>query len=92
MDFIVDFVCLEHQLVVEVDGAYHFSGAMQLSDMERTAVLEGQGFRVIRFTNEEVLHDTENVTGKIMKYINQAYEAFHGTITPPWEGQGGGLK
>ena len=70
LDFIVDFVCLELQLVVEVDGGYHSSLHMQLSDEERTQMLAGQGFTVIRFSNEEVLYDTSSVINIIMEYIN----------------------
>lgn len=92
MDFIVDFVCLECLLVVEVDGGYHFSTSMQISDEERTSILESQGFHVIRFTNEEVLHDTANVINRIMVNINKLRGMSNGNITPPWEGQGGGLR
>jgi len=50
--FVVDFCCLEHQLVVEIDGDTH---ATQIEyDEERTEWLETQGYRVIRFTNQEV--------------------------------------
>ena len=80
-DFIVDFVCLDCQLVVEVDGGYHFSGAMQVSDAERTAILEAQGFRVIRFTNEKVLYDTPKVINNIMININQLH-TLRGTASP----------
>ncbi|GIK99373.1 MAG: hypothetical protein BroJett029_35820 [Alphaproteobacteria bacterium] len=57
--YIVDFVCLPARLVVEVDGGQH---AEQLErDAARTAWLESQGFRVIRFWNNEVLGNIEGV-------------------------------
>ena len=61
--FILDFVCLERKLVVELDGGQH---AGQVSkDAERTAWLESQGFRVLRFWNHDVLRDIEVVAEAI---------------------------
>jgi len=50
--FIVDFCCPEHQLVVEIEGDTH--AAQTEYDAARTEWLEMQGYRVIRFTNQEV--------------------------------------
>jgi very-short-patch-repair endonuclease len=58
-EFIVDFVCLEKRLVVEVDGGQHSSKVAY--DEQRTAWLEQQGFRVLRFWNNEVLQNIEGV-------------------------------
>jgi very-short-patch-repair endonuclease len=55
LGFYPDFSCLDLRLVVEVDGGIHESRVDY--DKERTAVLEGQGFTVIRFRNEEVSSD-----------------------------------
>jgi leucyl-tRNA synthetase len=52
--FIVDFVCLEKKLVVEIDGGIHDS--QKREDEERTNILEHEGFRVMRFTNDDVLN------------------------------------
>jgi phosphoribosylformylglycinamidine synthase len=52
--FIVDFVCLERRLIVEVDGPVH--DQQPEYDAERQGILELKGFRVLRFTNEEVFH------------------------------------
>src|SRR5690554_6666175 len=60
-DFIVDFVCLPKQLVIEVDGGYHSTLEQKEYDEQRTFILNKKGFKVIRFTNEEVLTDLENV-------------------------------
>ncbi|MDE2837942.1 MAG: endonuclease domain-containing protein [Chloroflexota bacterium] len=51
--YIVDFVCFETRLVIEVDGGQHAEQADY--DAARTAWLESQGFRVMRFWNNEVL-------------------------------------
>ena len=64
-DCIVDFVCLDRRLVIEVDGAYHAEREQQEDDEVRTAHLEQIGFRVIRFSNEEILCDIESVLEKI---------------------------
>ena len=64
-DYIVDFVCLDRRLVIEVDGAYHAEREQQEDDEVRTAHLEQIGFRVIRFSNEKVLFNIEGVLEKI---------------------------
>jgi len=63
-DFIVDFVCLSKNLVIEVDGGYHNDPTQKEYDQQRTLYLNEKGFRVIRFTNEEVLGNTEAVLTK----------------------------
>ena len=70
-NYIPDFVCLEKQLVVEVDGDYHFIGNQQVSDDERTQYLNQYGFEVIRFTNDEVLGNIDEVLDRIKKVINK---------------------
>ena len=57
--YIVDFVCLEKKLIIEVDGGQHAASAQ---DLERTSWLEGRGFRVLRFWNNQVLKEIEAVT------------------------------
>lgn len=62
--YIVDFVCFEKMLVVEIDGGQH---AIQIQkDARRTEQLESRGFRVIRFWNNEVLANTESVLNTIL--------------------------
>ena len=62
--YIVDLVCLEEKLVVEVDGGQH--SGRQLYDSERDKWLESQGYRVQRFWNNEVLDDIEAVKEAIL--------------------------
>lgn len=62
---IADFVCLREMLVIEVDGAYHRNGEQQEADINREEYLKEQGFRVLRFTNDEVLNDINMVLNKI---------------------------
>ena len=60
-DYIADFVCLSHKLVIELDGGYHQLGPQQTSDAQRTQWLETKGFRVIRFTNQELFNNIDKV-------------------------------
>ena len=60
-DFIVDFVCLDKMLIIEVDGGYHSERKQIEDDKLRTERLNGLGFQVMRFTNEDVLFGTEEV-------------------------------
>lgn len=53
--YILDFVCLEHGLVVEVDGGQHADLQAQGYDQQRTVWLQQQGLRVLRFWNHEVV-------------------------------------
>lgn len=57
--FIVDFVCVEQKLVVEVDGSQPMERIAE--DDERTAFLQTAGFRLIRFWNDDVLRGTDAV-------------------------------
>ena len=56
---IVDFVCFERKIAIEVDGGHHSEQARY--DADRTTWLESQGFRVLRFWNHEVQTDVEAV-------------------------------
>jgi len=67
--YIADFVCLKCNLVVEVDGGYHDTSSQQLLDAERTAYLQRKGFRVIRFSNSQVLSDLDSVMSTIIKSL-----------------------
>ncbi|MBP6634335.1 MAG: isoleucine--tRNA ligase [Paludibacter sp.] len=71
-DFIVDFVCLSKQLVIEVDGGYHNEENQQELDKLRTEYLNKQGFTVIRFTNESILFDIENTLNAIKVALDQS--------------------
>ena len=84
-DYIVDFVSLSDGLVIEVDGAYHAEHEQMEMDEVRTYALEQMGFKVIRFTNEEILYNIEQVKCKIMKNI----KANEQSNLPLREGRGG---
>ena len=67
--YIADFYCHEAQLVIECDGCIHEINENWQHDQARDAYMTGQGLRVLRFTNEEVLHDTEEVLKEIAKFL-----------------------
>jgi primosomal protein N' (replication factor Y) len=68
-DFIVDFACTEHGLVIELDGGQH---ADNLVDSRRTTCLEDRGWRVIRFWNNDVLANTNGVIETILRALEPA--------------------
>lgn len=66
--FIVDFVCIQKRVVIEVDGSIHLK--TKEKDQLRSRVLNGFGFTVIRYTNEEVIGNVNVVVLKIQKTLN----------------------
>ena len=67
--YIVDFASFEHRLVVEIDAAQHNTPQGRQHDLKRTAWLEAQGFRVLRFWNNQVLTNIEGVLERILQEI-----------------------
>jgi len=65
--FVVDFVCLEERLVVELDGGQH--ALRKNADTARTAWLNREGYRVLRFWNNEVLRNTDGVLAEILRTL-----------------------
>jgi very-short-patch-repair endonuclease len=65
--FIVDFCCTAKRLCIEVDGPIH--DEQQERDAERTAYLEACGYRVLRFTNDEVMNAYHLVTRRIKEAL-----------------------
>ena len=63
--YIADFVCLDAKLIVELDGAQH--GAATDDDRRRTQDLMRIGFAVIRFSNEDVRRDIDDVCARILR-------------------------
>ena len=63
--FVLDFYCADARLAVEVDGNHHAEEPQRHLDEQRTAYLEARGIRVIRFSDREVLTETESVLAAI---------------------------
>jgi len=75
-DYVADFACIPAKLVIEIDGATHSTEEELAHDARRTEVMESLGWRVIRFTNDEVYKDVDGVV-----------EAIYHALT---DGEGGG--
>jgi very-short-patch-repair endonuclease len=68
-NYIVDFVCFERRLVVEIDGPSHGSPTAVQSDRARDVWLSAQGFRVLRLTNELVIGSAELAVVEIRRAL-----------------------
>ena len=67
-NFIVDFACTKHRLIIEADGGQH---ADNEADQRRTAALQSEGWRIIRFWNNDVLSNTEGVIEVILEALQE---------------------
>ena len=65
--FIVDFYNIKYGIIIEVDGKIHNNQIEE--DKDREDILKSLGCNIIRFTNDEVLHNTESVITKLKKFI-----------------------
>jgi len=84
--FIVDFCCLKARLVIEVDGHQHGFDENMRRDATRTQALEARSYRVLRFTNREVMTSIDVVLDTILAALG---------TTPPTPGpspRGGGER
>lgn len=83
-NYIVDFVCFEKRLIIELDGGQHADALAY--DRARTEWLESQGFRIMRFWNNEVLSNMEAV---LMRIVDAASIPLTPTLSR--EGRGGSM-
>jgi methionine--tRNA ligase/methionine--tRNA ligase beta chain len=84
---IADFVCIRQKLIIEVDGLIHQVPENIMSDEARTAELNRLGFDVIRFTNDEVLSNTDYVLNSILSKLTEKSQTESGIKNPPSEGR-----
>ena len=82
--YIVDFVCHEHRLIVELDGGIHNLPSVAARDAEREAWLTGRGYRVMRFPNNQAVSEPAGVVEMILASVGAD------TPTPSPSPQGGG--
>jgi very-short-patch-repair endonuclease len=78
-NYIADFVCHAAKLVIELDGGQHFSDQSEQADAARSAVIEAQGFKVLRFSNHDVMTNRAGV----LETIAAAVAARAPTLTLP---------
>jgi very-short-patch-repair endonuclease len=67
--YIIDFICLDKKLIIEIDGSQHKEENQDIYDKERARYLESLGFRIIRFWNNEVNTNIDGVFLKIEEFI-----------------------
>ncbi|MEZ4994921.1 MAG: tRNA uridine-5-carboxymethylaminomethyl(34) synthesis GTPase MnmE [Saprospiraceae bacterium] len=92
--FIADFVCLGEKLIIELDGRHHQLPEVQLSDQERTRILEADGYNILRFQNEEILNNLPQVLQEIKAalFTKRTTNDQAATVTlPRGEGRGGAI-
>lgn len=69
--FIVDFYCHAAKLVIEIDGKQHYTDQGIVYDTERTQVLQGYGLKVLRYTNQQLVDNFQEVCWNIEKNLQQ---------------------
>ena len=69
--FIVDFYCHQAKLVIELDGSQHYEEQGLAYDAERTAILEGYGLKVLRFSNTEIDRNFRGVCSYIDRQVKE---------------------
>ncbi len=71
-EYIVDFICWKSKLIVEVDGGHHYTDKGLRRDRRRDEFLNSQGFRVLRFSNIDVLRNPDGVIEKILEELGDS--------------------
>lgn len=72
--FIIDFYCAEAKLLIEIDGASHLVKEQMEYDQVRTKYLEELGYKVIRFTNDDVRYTINEVVSEIIRVVEKRIE------------------
>lgn len=73
-NYIVDFICKEAKIIIEVDGGQHNEMENIEADNVRTVFLESKGYKVIRFWNNEIYENIEGVIKRLESEINPHQE------------------
>jgi len=68
--YIVDFLCVQQKLIIEIDGDSHYQDGAQEYDKKRDAYLLSQGFQVLRVSNRQTLNDSEAVFRQIWNFLS----------------------
>ncbi|MFH1348383.1 MAG: endonuclease domain-containing protein [Patescibacteria group bacterium] len=67
--YIVDFLCVEKNLIIEIDGSSHCYATTKKHDRNREEFLKSKGFEIIRFSNSQSVESTEYVLSCIREYL-----------------------
>lgn len=87
-NYIADFICLNENLIIEVDGNIHQLPENQANDESRTKDLNILGYKVIRFTNDEVLFNSDHVISSILSALKKENIELPESQSPPLGGGG----
>ena len=68
-EYIVDFICREKKLIIEIDGGQHNEDKNIIHDKKRTLFLESNGYKVIRFWNNDIDNNIESVFLKLDEFL-----------------------
>jgi len=71
LNYIADFMCKELKLIIEVDGATHHFDETYIKDLKKQNDLENAGFKVIRFSDNDVLKNMNNVIAELENVIEE---------------------
>lgn len=74
--YITDFCCLEKMIIAEVDGGHHAEDEQREYDQERTMYLEAQGYKVVRFWNNDIFSSIDGVLERLYFEIFEEEELF----------------
>lgn len=80
-NYIPDFVCIQKKLIIELDGSQHLE--QEQYDAERTKFLETQGYKVIRFWNNDVMNRIDSVLAVIWDVVKDGHEQSADADTSP---------
>ncbi len=98
--YIVDLCCFEKKLIIELDGSQHNEKENKINDLERTKILEAQGFKVLRFWNNDIDNNLDGVLEVILNLLETtplspaATSPLKGEMKfyPPLPGEGGAKR
>jgi very-short-patch-repair endonuclease len=68
-NYIIDFACMDKNLLLEIDGGQHNTNEKTESDLERTSWLEGKSYQVLRFWNSDIMENLDGVVEVILNSL-----------------------
>lgn len=81
--YIVDFICLESKVIIELDGGQHADPEIKAYDRQRDDWLENEGYKILRFWDNDVLSNTDGIVEVIMEHCSG-----HPPLHPSPQGRG----
>ena len=78
LNYIVDFYCAKAKLIIELDGSHHYEPEYQEKDRQRDDELRSLGFTMMRFSNDEIYYEIEDVVEQIYLFLEQVQISLSG--------------